>query len=481
MPRTDLALSKKRPSVEERVLQFVVEHQLLAPGQCLVVAVSGGADSVCLLHVLLLLKERLGIKLHLAHLNHQLRGAESAADADYVAGLAHRLGVPATIERRDVGAYQDQRRLSLEEAAREVRYDYLAEVARSLGAGCVATGHTRDDHIETILMHLIRGTGHRGLSGLRPKSEWRSGALSVTVVRPLLGLGREDTAGYCARHRLTPRLDTSNLSLSPLRNRIRQQLLPLLRSYNPAVDEALQRTARLAADDSAFMDEEAARRWDEVVRKQGDSIVLDREGFGQLPLALKRHLLRAVIESLVGSVRDIEMRHIDGILAVLGKPAGRRLDLPSGLTFAIEYDRFLIGRDTTALCLFPVLDADVPLEVPGETRLPGWRVRTTVTSLKAMTGDAGGFRAYLDLDRSGTGLVVRRRRPGDRFQPLGMSQPKKLGEFMIDARIPRHWRPRIPIVSSSEGMLWVVGWRIDERVKVTAATRQILFIEFERA
>jgi tRNA(Ile)-lysidine synthase len=175
------------------------------------------------------------------------------------------------------------------------------------------------------------------------------------------------------------------------------------------------------------------------------------------------------------------MRHIDGILDALGKPAGRRLGLPLWLTFAIEYDRFLIGRDTTALCPFPVLDADVTLKVPGETRLPGWRVRTTVTSPKAMTGDAGGFRAYLDLDRSGTGLVVRRRRPGDRFQPLGMSQTKKLSEFMIDARIPRHWRPRVPIVSSSEGMLWVVGWRIDERLKVTDTTRQVLGIEFERA
>ncbi|HEY78306.1 MAG TPA: tRNA lysidine(34) synthetase TilS [Dehalococcoidia bacterium] len=481
MSRADLVTNKKNPLVEERVLQFIAEHRLLLPGQCLVVAVSGGADSVCLLHALLSLKERLGITLHLAHLNHQLRGAESAADADYVAGLARRLGVPATIERRDVKAYQDRQRLSLEEAAREVRYGYLAEVARSLSTGCVATGHTRDDHIETILMHLIRGTGPRGLRGLRPQSEWRSGGLGVTIVRPLLGLGREETAEYCAHHRLAPRLDTSNLSLSPLRNRIRQQLLPLLRSYNPAVDEALQRTARLAGDDSAFMDEEAGRRWGEVVQKQGDIIILDREGFGRLPLALKRHLLRAVIESLVDSVRDIEMRHIDGVLAALGKPAGRRLDLPLGLTFAIEYDRFLIGRDTTALCPFPVLDADAPLKVPGETRLPGWRVRTTVMSPKAITSDTDGFQAYLDLDRSGTGLVVRRRRPGDRFQPLGMSQPKKLNEFMIDARIPRHWRPRIPIVSSSAGILWVVGWRIDERVKVTAATRRVLDIEFEQA
>jgi tRNA(Ile)-lysidine synthase len=481
MSRTRLSAAPKSPSVTERVLQFVEEHHLLLPGQCLVVAVSGGADSVCLLHVLLSLKERLGITLHLAHLDHQLRGAESAADASYVSELAHRLGVPAAVEQRDVKAYQAQKRLSLEEAAREVRYGYLAEVARSVGASCIATGHTRDDHIETVLMHLIRGTGTRGLRGLQPKSQWRVGGNRVTIVRPLLELGHEETDGYCARHRLVPRLDTSNLSLSPLRNRIRQQLLPLMRRYNPAVGESFQRMARIAADESAFLDEEVARWWDTVVQRQGDTVILDKAGFCRLPLALQKHLLRAVIESLVDSIRDIEMRHIDSMIAALGKPAGRCLDLPSGLTFSIEYDRFLIGRDTIASCPLPILEIDVMLKVPGETRLPGWTVRASIISPEAMKNEAGGFQAYLDLDRTGTELVVRRRQPGDSFQPLGMSQPKKLNEFMIDAKIPRHWRTRVPLVSSSEGIVWVVGWRLDERVKVTSATRQVLSLAFDRA
>jgi tRNA(Ile)-lysidine synthase len=480
MSRTRSA-AKTGPSLAERVLQFVEEHRLLLPGQCLVVAVSGGADSVCLLHVLLSLKDRLGITLHLAHLDHQLRGTESAADAAYVSELAHHLGVPATVEQRDVKTYQVQKRLSLEEAAREVRYGYLAEVARSVGANCVATGHTRDDHVETILMHLIRGTGSRGLRGLQPKSQWRMGGNRVTIIRPLLGLGREETNGYCARHRLAPRLDTSNLSLSPLRNRIRQQLLPLMRSYNPAVDESLQRTARLAGDDVTFLDEEVERRWGEMVQRQGDTIILNKEGFCRLPQALQRHLLRAVIENLVGSIRDIEMRHIDSVIAALGKPAGRRLDLPSGVTFSVEYDRFLVGYDQAALCLLPVLEAATPLKVPGETRLTSWKVKASIIAPEAMKNEAGAFQAYLDLDRTGTDLLVRRRQPGDRFQPLGMSQPKKLNEFMIDARIPRLWRPRVPLVCSPEGIVWVVGWRLDERVKVTGATRQVLSLEFDRA
>jgi tRNA(Ile)-lysidine synthase len=490
--------------LEEQVLHFIEEHQLVSHDQRILVAVSGGADSVCLLHILSRLRGKLGITLHVAHLNHQLRGTEADADAQYVSELAERLGIPATIERRDVKAYQVRQRLSLEEAAREVRYTFLSEVAKSIGASRVAAGHTLDDHIETVLMHLIRGTGTRGLCGLQPLTEWRLMQNIITVIRPLLQVSHEETAKYCVQHQLAPQIDTSNLSLSPLRNRIRYQLLPLLRSYNPRVVEALRRTARIASDDIAFLDEQIVQLWGEVVRRQENTVILDRGRFCQLPSALQRYLLRAAIESLVGNVRDIERRHIDGVMAALGKPAGRRLNLPSGLTFSIEYDRFLIGQDPASLSPFPILSAELALSVPGETRLPGWRIRAAITLPPAGSlekakplqnlpfpfegeGDRGGevgkesYKAYLDLDRAGAKLVVRNRRPGDRFQPLGMSQPKKLNEFMIDAKIPRPWRQRVPLVCSPERILWVVGWRIDDRVKVTNVTKQVLQLEFERA
>jgi tRNA(Ile)-lysidine synthase len=473
-----LAAAREKPSLEQRVLRFIEQRHLITPHQPLVVAVSGGPDSVCLLHILAGIKEELGISLHVAHLNHQLRGVEAEADAGYVAELARRLGIPATIEQRDVAAYQARQRLSLEEAAREVRYTFLAEVAGRIGAGRVAVGHTVDDHIETVLMHLIRGTGTRGLRGLQPVTEWRSVSNGATIIRPLLLVNHEETASYCARHQLEPRADASNLSLSPLRNKVRLQLLPLLRSYNPRIAEALLRTASIAGDDIAFLDRQVTRVWDEIARKQENMVTLDRERFLKLPSALQRHLLRATIERLVGNVMDIEARHIDGIMEALTKPAGRRLDLPLGLTFCIDYDRFLIGGAPAVP--FPVLDTELPVNVPGETRLPGWRVTAAIMLPEAMKDDAGGYKSYFDLDRTGDKLVVRGRQPGDRFQPLGMSQPKKLGEFMIDARIPRQGRGQVPLVCSPEHIIWVVGWRIDERVKVTKTTRQILCLEFER-
>jgi len=471
---------KHKVALPDRIFKFILEHRLILKGGKLVVAVSGGPDSVCLLHILLSLQDRLDITIHVAHLNHQLRGDESDADARYVADLAQRLGLPATMEQRDVKAYQRSKRLSLEEAAREVRYNFLAEVAEATGTHSVVVGHTLDDHIETILMHLIRGSGTQGLRGLQPSNQWHFGRDTLTVIRPLLEVGREETAAYCRRYRLKPRLDTSNLSLSPLRNRIRQQLIPLLESYNPQVTDALLRTARIASDDLAVLEEEALKLGGKIVKEQQNTVILDRRSFIRLPSALQRYLLRASIEKLLGNLMDIESRHIEEIMNSLNKPAGKIITLPDRLIFAIEYDRYLMGSDPAALSPFPDIAKEYNLQIPGTTALPGWRVVAEVITQKQVMEEGNSYIACFDLDRTGDKLTIRPRRSGDRFQPLGMSQPKKLNEFMIDSKIPRAWRRRIPIVCSPKQIIWVAGWRIDERVKVTETTQKVLCLEMVR-
>jgi len=469
---------QNQPSLEERVLGFIQKHQLVADGEKLVVAVSGGADSVCLIHILTSLRKEFKIKLHIAHLNHQLRDADSNADAEYVTELARKLGIPATIEKRDVKSYQKEERLSLEEAAREVRYRFLARVARSIGAKRVAAGHTRDDHIETILMHLIRGSGTRGMRGLQPSTLWQSGKDRLTIIRPLLEISHQETEEYCRQHKITPRLDASNLSLSPLRNRVRQQLMPLLESYNPAIAEALLRTGRIADEDITLFDKEVARLWDKIVQQEGESLIIDKAEFEPLPPALKRYLLRAAVERLLGSAKDIEMRHIEEMFSLATKAAGKRLSIPGGLTFAIEYNRYLLTPDLAALSPLPPLKGEFPLNIPGKTSVPGWRVEASIVARKDMA-EKDDFTAYLDLAKSGDRLAVRTRKRGDRFQPLGLDQPKKLGEFMIDAKIPQAWRGRVPLVCSGEQILWVVGWRLDERAKVGEETKRVLRLRFE--
>lgn len=472
---------RKEQTLGQRVIHFIQEHSLVSVGEKLVVAVSGGADSVCLLHILAQWRRELGVELHVAHLNHQLRGAESDSDAGYVSDLACHLGIPATIERRDVAAYHNQRGGSLEEVAREVRYSFLAEVAGVKGASKVVVGHTRDDQIETILMHLLRGTGMTGLRGLQPSSlsQYGEGEERLEIVRPLLEVTRQETLDYCQRHQLKPRSDSSNVSPSFLRNRLRLELLPVLRSYNPSIDKVLLRLATIAGDDVSFIEEQASRLWNEVAKEESGAIYLDVGKMVSLPRAMQRHIFRLAVTQLRGSLKDVEADHIEAMVNFLSRPAGKRLCLPQGLALSTEYGRLVLTSAQASLCPLPPLESVFNINVPGETVLPGWLVKAEILQEPVDSGD-NGFAASLDLDKVGKELTVRQRRPGDRFQPLGMTQTKKLQDFMVDTRIPRSWRDRVPLVCSPEQILWVVGWRIDDRVKVTEATKKILRLEFER-
>lgn len=474
-----MARLQKKPTIEQRVEDFLREHHLTNPRKPLLVAVSGGPDSVCLLHVLNVVKRETRIKLHVVHLDHQLRGKESVADAQYVLDLCHKLKIPVIIEQRNVRGYQKEHKLSLEEAAREVRYGFFAEVAESIGAEQVVVGHTLDDQVETILLNLLRGTGTRGLRGLQPVRHWQTSGKRLTIIRPLLEVSRKETAAYCRRHHLQPRTDATNRSLTPTRNRVRLKLLPLLKSYNPDIIEALLRTARIAGDDIAFLEQTADRYYRKIATKQDTAVVFEKTALLKLPLAIQRLLLRRAIEDILGTLKDIEARHIEEMLELLNKPAGKRISLPYSLFFAVEYDRFLLGRELDKFSPFPLLDSEYPLIIPGARKIPGWRIHTDVIE-KAHLVDVDAFIACLDYDRVRGKLTVRPRRPGDRFQPLGMDEEKKVGKFMIDARVPRLWRMRVPIVCDDEKLLWVVGYRIDERVKVTESTKRVLRIKFEQ-
>jgi tRNA(Ile)-lysidine synthase len=491
--------------LETKVIDFIRQYSLISPEEIVVVGVSGGADSVCLLHVLAKWQKGLGIKLHVAHLNHQLRGVESEADAEYVSNLAGSLGISITIDRQDVAAYRIERNSSVEEAARELRYAFLARVAGEVGASRIAIGHTRDDQVETILMHILRGTGITGLCGLAPCSPMaydsqgmslRAKRSNLLVIRPLLDITREETTRYCQEHQLDPRIDSSNRSLSFFRNRLRLQLLPLLRQYNPSVDQALLRLADIAKEDNAFIEQQASGLWNEVARQENNAIYLDRKQIASLPIALQRQLLRTAVTKLAGDTRDIEASHIEAVRRLLNKPVGKRISLPHGFICQGGYDELMIESVAkqvhfqSSSCPLPSLPGEFPLKVPGKTIFPGWKVIASIVgeqvdslSLRDILSTSEGacqinLVADFDLRKTGTGLFVRQRRPGDKFQPLGMGMPKKLTDFMVDAKIPCSWRGRIPIVCSPKQIIWVVGWRIDDRVKVNGSSKEILRLEF---
>lgn len=461
-----------------RVAAFIDRHLLLCPGDKVVVAVSGGADSVCLFHILWQLSRKSNVGLFIAHLNHKLRGAESDADAAYVAELARKFSVPAIIGAEDVGAHHKERGGSLEEVARELRYAFLARTAEKAGASKVAVGHTRDDNVETILLHLLRGTGIAGLRGLLATSEIAHAGQTtpLKVIRPLLEVRRDETVAYCRKHGLQPRSDSSNESPRFLRNRIRMELLPLLRGYNPNIDDALLRMAAIARDDIAFLEERAASLWDEVAREEMSAIYLDRTRLSTIPPSLQRQIFRKAIERLSGNLRDIEADHIEGMLSFLRKPAGKKLDLPRGLHVFTVYNSLVLTSLPSVPCPFPPLHGSFRLNIPGDTIIPGWKV--TATILDRPRNEDDPLAADLDLEKCGMELSVRTRQPGDRFQPLGMREMKRLQDFMVDCKIPGTWRDRIPLVCSPSHIIWVVGWRISDVAKLDVDTRRVLHLKF---
>ncbi|MDP2663042.1 MAG: tRNA lysidine(34) synthetase TilS [Dehalococcoidia bacterium] len=461
-----------------RVLAFIQEHRLVAEGDLLLVGVSGGADSLCLAHILVSIREILRIRLHVAHLDHALR-PESQSDSRFVEGMAHSWGLPCTLAREDVDGFRVRNRLSLEEAARRVRYSFFARLSSELGASGVAVGHTADDQAETVLLHWIRGAGLAGLRGMRPATRLSlsGGDGKVTVVRPLLAVRRVETEEYCAKLGMEPRIDASNQSLCHVRNRIRHRLLPVLESYNPNLRESLLKMARVLDRDYVFLESEVLRVWPEVVSEEAGRLTLNTRAALALPPAVMFHLLRLAVEKVAGTIEGLEHKHLEEMAGALRRRAGAVLMLPRGLTMAVGYGRCTISAGPVSPPFPPIRQATA-LAVPGETTMPGWKVLASIEEPGRVLVGEDRWTALLDLDRMEGGLMVRAKTDGDRFRPLGMIREKRLQDFFVDAKVPRSWRDRVPLVVTRSQIAWVAGWRIDDRVKVTENTRRVLRLSF---
>ncbi|MBI4493305.1 MAG: tRNA lysidine(34) synthetase TilS [Chloroflexi bacterium] len=498
------------PPIVDRVVQrarHLSRHErLFSEGDLVLVAVSGGQDSLCLLDVLDRLRSVCGLRLHVAHVNHGLRGAQAAEDARYVGQVAARYGAPFTGLSVDVPAYRRQHHLSTQVAARYARYQALAWLAHELGAASLAVGHTRDDLVETLLMHLLRGTGLRGLVGILPRQELRTEllgppidqrspprqALILRVVRPLLEVERRETAAYCQAVGLEPRLDPSNALRTYLRNRVRAELVPTLERYNPAVRRTLARTAAALRGDLEVVARTAEAAWERCARSQAGRIEFERAAFARELPALQRHLLRLAVERLRGTAEGLTWSAVEaGLrLATRGGP-GRRLSLCGGIELATGYERFEVrlgagGRGLEVGGGRLEARGPVPLPLPGRLELGAvgeleaevLEGPEAVARARAEAGRAGRCQAWLDADRLGEPLQVRSWRPGDRMRPLGLGHEKKLQDILVDAKVPRELRAVVPVVESPHGIAWLAGLRVDDRFKLDDATRRVVVVQF---
>jgi tRNA(Ile)-lysidine synthase len=496
--------ARERMPLLEQVKETIERYRMLGSGDAVVVGVSGGPDSLCLLHLLLRLRDEYDLSLHIAHLNHCLRGAEADSDAAFVAQLAQEWDLPATVESRDVAAMAKERRLAIEEAARQARYAFLARTARQVGAQRIAVGHNADDQAETILMHWLRGAGLAGLRGMQPVSkleEMRLGEeekpvgqkrVDLLLIRPLLETPRAAIEAYCATHELRPRFDRSNLDTTYYRNRLRHELLPFLETFNPRIREVILRSASIFTADYAYLREQASQAWTGVtVAECPDAIAFDLQTWRALPLSLQRSTMREAIHRLRRSLRNINWVHVENALEILqAGTTGMTATLPRGLEARLGYDRLIVcnvGYVAPPPDLPLMADTELTLRVPGQTPLPGsgWSISAQVVERQTLDEQAlrqaDPWQAYLDLSVTGSELRLRTRRTGDRFRPQGMGgKSTTVHSFMINAKIPYAWRDRIPLLVSPSQVLWIAGWRIDERAKVTNRTQQVLALSFEK-
>lgn len=465
-------MKTSNPDLLEKVCAYAVEHAMFAPGQTVLVAVSGGPDSVCLLDLLNRSRARLGISLHVAHLDHGLRGRASRNDARFVRRLADKMNLPCEVGVSDVKALAKSEGRSLEDAARQSRYRFLEEVSGRVGASRVALGHTRSDQAETVLLRLVRGSGATGLAAIRPVRDAR-------YVRPLLEVSREEVENYLRFRGLRFCKDLTNLDLRFTRNRLRRDLLPRLRlDYNPDVEGALARAATLLSAEDDWLEEQAGRALSKSRQlAPSGKIVLDVNRVLGYHLALRRRVIRKALEETGCEGDSLGFGGVERLVKALGgHPVA--FQVSEEVSASCDGSSLILSRR--------VLPFDIPVRIPGRTRiLPlglvlSARIRS-VADVEPLVHSAGPFDAFLDLRALDPGVSLRNPRKGDRIHPLGGSGSRKVSDLLIDARVPRPLRDSVPILAQGSTVHWVAGHRIANQARVTAATERVVHFRIHRA
>jgi tRNA(Ile)-lysidine synthase len=456
------------------VAEFITRYSMFEPGARIGVAVSGGADSVCLLHILLELAPRWDLRLTVLHLNHNLRGAESDADEQFVRELAARLDLPVIVEswrRKQEGLVP---RPNLEEAAREARLAFFSQSIASGAVDRVALGHTRSDQAETVLFRFLRGAGTAGLSGIRP--------VTLTgIVRPLLHMDRAEVEAYLRERGIAWREDSSNASPQFARNRIRHDLLPFLaREWNPAIADTLASTADWALAEEAYWEAGIARLAPTLMRAAGDAVILCAEPLRCLPLAAARRVVRHAMAAVKGDLRGIDFGHIAAVMELAASGEGHgRLQAP-GLDIFRSFNWLRFARPGTDT--LENRNYRFAAVVPGHFEIPGHDGSLHLELVEKAETSKGSDCVYngeadvLDWECVSGVLELRNWRPGDRYQPVGRSAEEKIKTFFQEARIPlwerRHW----PVLTDGSSIVWSRRFGPAARYAVHAGTRVALAI-----
>jgi tRNA(Ile)-lysidine synthase len=460
---------KKLFALEMRVRKTIQKHRMLEPGDRVLVAVSGGADSVALLLCLQSLSKQWNLDLTIAHLNHSIRGKEGDADEKFVRDLGADLRIPVLSETIEVKKRAIAAKKNLEETARQSRYDFLFRAAQVLGAGKIAVGHNLNDQGETVLFRLLRGSGIEGLSAIHP-------VIHGLVIRPLLECSRASILKYLKMKRAPYRQDSTNSDLHHARNRIRLELAPYLEShFNPKLNEALAREAFQARETWSYIEQESQKAFKRIGCKSGGEVIIDLRRLRKLHPALQNLVLREALRELLGSLRGITSRHIEGIRTICDKDhSGGQASIPHGGSAIRQFDRLCLRKRE----MQPQPSFARKLKVPGRCRIPeaGITIRAAICpapSLKALR-EKCATQAFLDASRLPRTLVIRSKAPGDRYGGPGHRKVKKM---LIDGKVPLLQRSTLPMIVAGAAVIWIPGFRPARSWEARPGTKECIRLE----
>jgi tRNA(Ile)-lysidine synthase len=477
---TDNPYDTSEKTVEElfqKVKKIIEKYFMLSGRERVLIALSGGPDSVCLLHILKKLQEEFRLDLHALYVDHGLRPGEAGLEIDFCKNLCAKFKLPFLTKKIDVKCYAKDKKLNIQEAARELRYRAFEETARELNAEKIALGHTADDQAETLIMRLLRGTGPAGLSGIPP--------VRGKFIRPLIEVQRREIEQYLGEEKIAFIVDSSNLKRDYLRNDIRLSLMPRIKEINPNIVDTLSRTASIFREEERYFEIVVAKALMKLMsRKTNFRIELFLSPLAAMEKIILRRTLRRAIDETTG-LRGINFIHIEDIseLVKKGKP-GDRLYLPHGIRAIKAYSTLILTSEPT------VRLNSYTLNVPGEIILKEAEVliHASLGEIQDFEEPSRSVREHADFKTSATfdaerlifPLIIRSRQEGDFFYPSGFGKKKKLQDFFVDEKVPRDERDAIPLIVSADDIVWVAGYRGDERFKVTDKTEKILKLEVKK-
>jgi len=458
----------------DKVIDTIEANRMLRDGDKVIVGVSGGPDSMCLLHVLLRLRERFSLKLIAAHVNHGLRGKDADDDEKYVAEFCRRNDVEFRSIKEDIHRISAERNVSDETAGREVRYEFFEKLKSENAADKIAVAHNLNDQAETVMMRIMRGTGLEGLAGIKPV---RDGV----YIRPLLTCSRAEIEDYCSRNSINPRIDKTNFESIYARNKIRLELLPYIENnFNKDIISVLNRLAQSAKVDSEYLEQETEKKYKKYCKNKESKVIITKEAFLEHEAVLTR-LIRMAFSRVLGNLRNFERMHIYQVIELQGSGTGKKLMLPNGVAAFNNYGDisvYLQGEDEAA----PVkADSEFKLGI-GVNSIEELGLKVTVEEHPFEEGccENSEFIKCFDASRVCGDITLRFRKPGDKFNPLGMAGSKKLKDIFIDMKVPQDKRDKTPLICFGDHIAWIVGYKTSNRSKADKSTKKIIKIRVER-